>query len=111
MLFCFLKVKRKIDKFNAEWDSSIALNALAFVAIVIFVFSTGNKSDSEFIEGLKLPAYIISIMLSTLWIGVNIERTLVFKRDLEIQNCKDNTIVIIYRLGYILYLRGLRSDK
>lgn len=97
----FLKSEKENDKFNAEWDSSIALNALAFVAIVIFVFSTGNKSDSEFIEGLKLPAYIISIMLSTLWIGVNIERTLVFKEIWKFKTAK--IILSLSFTGLVIY--------
>ncbi|EPF0314114.1 hypothetical protein ACSN7O_004953 [Enterobacter chuandaensis] len=90
-----LKRENDDDKFNKEWSSSIALNILAFVAIMIFLFSTGNRSDSDFIEELKLPAYIISIMLSTVWIGINIEKTLVFK-----EIWKFNTAKIILSLSF-----------
>lgn len=77
----FLKMEKENEKYNEQWGSSVALNILAIISILIliFIFSTSNSSDSEFIEKLKLPAYIISIMLSSIWIGVNIERTLIFK--------------------------------
>jgi hypothetical protein len=97
----FLKREKENKKYNEQWGSSIALNTLAIVAILIFIFSTPNSSDSEFIETLKLPAYIISIMLSTIWIGINIERTLIFKELWRFKTAK--IIVSLSFTGLIVY--------
>ncbi|ENH1950015.1 hypothetical protein ABVX03_000561 [Salmonella enterica] len=97
----FIKNESENKKYNEQWNSSITLNTLAIVAILIFIFSTSNSSDSEFIETLKLPAYIISIMLSTIWIGINIERTLMFK---ELWKFKTTKIILSLSFtGLIVY--------
>lgn len=97
----FLKNEKEIEKYSEQWNSSAALNILAIVALLIFIFSTSNSSDSEFIERLKLPAYIISIMLSSIWIGVNIERTLLFKELWRFKTAK--IILSLSFTGLIVY--------
>ncbi|EPH6761908.1 hypothetical protein ACS0ON_001418 [Cronobacter dublinensis] len=97
----FIKRESEDKKHNEQWNSSVALNILAIVAILIFIFSTSNSSDSELIETLKLPAYIISIMLSTIWIGINIERTLIFKELWRFKTAK--IIVSLSFTGLIVY--------
>lgn len=97
----FLKREKENGKYNEQWGSSVALNILAIVAILIFIFSTSNNSNSEFIETLKLPAYIISIMLSTIWIGINIERTLIFKELWRFKTAK--IILSLSFTGLIVY--------
>lgn len=97
----FIKNESESEKYNEQLNSSITLNTLAIVAILIFIFSTSNSSDSEFLETLKLPAYIISIMLSTIWIGINIERTLMFK---ELWKFKTTKIILSLSFtGLIVY--------
>ncbi|EOL8968434.1 hypothetical protein ACTV2D_000061 [Cronobacter dublinensis] len=97
----FIKRESEDKKHNEQWNSSVALNILAIAAILIFIFSTSNSSDSELIETLKLPAYIISIMLSTIWIGINIERTLIFKELWRFKTAK--IIVSLSFTGLIVY--------
>ncbi|NUL38304.1 hypothetical protein [Kosakonia sacchari] len=97
----FIKREKENNKFDEEWGSSFALNALALVAILIFAFATGNKSDSEFIETLRLPAYIISIMLSSVWIGINIEKTLIFKQIWRFKTAK--IILSLSFTGLVVY--------
>ncbi|ALL17517.1 hypothetical protein ACT01T_07980 [Enterobacter asburiae] len=97
----FIKRESEDKKYNEQWNSSVALNILAIIAILIFIFSTSNSSDSEFIETLKLPAYIISIMLSTIWIGINIERTLIFKELWRFKTAK--IILSLSFTGLIVY--------
>ncbi|MDO7923904.1 hypothetical protein [Enterobacter asburiae] len=101
MLFFFIKRESEDKKYNEQWNSSVALNILAIIAILIFIFSTSNSSGSEFIETLKLPAYIISIMLSTIWIGINIERTLIFKELWRFKTAK--IILSLSFTGLIVY--------
>ncbi|CAD7561412.1 hypothetical protein CIP106467_1494 [Citrobacter europaeus] len=104
----FIKNESENKKYNEQWNSSITLNTLAIVAILIFIFSTSNSSDSEFIETLKLPAYIISIMLSTIWIGINIERTLMFK---ELWKFKTTKIILSLSFtGLIVYCTAEASS-
>ncbi|MCY9798080.1 hypothetical protein B9P84_21335 [Citrobacter braakii] len=104
----FIKNESENKKYNEQWNSSITLNTLAIVAILIFIFSTSNNSDSEFIETLKLPAYIISIMLSTIWIGINIERTLMFK---ELWKFKTTKIILSLSFtGLIVYCTAEASS-
>jgi len=97
----FIKREKENEKYSEQWGCSVALNILAVVAILVFIFSTSNGSDSEFIESLKLPAYIISIMLSTVWIGINIERTLLFKELWRFKTAK--IILSLSFTGLILY--------
>ncbi|EOL8943030.1 hypothetical protein ACM91X_000087 [Cronobacter dublinensis] len=97
----FIKRESEDKKHSEQWNSSVALNILAIAAILIFIFSTSNSSDSELIETLKLPAYIISIMLSTIWIGINIERTLIFKELWRFKTAK--IIVSLSFTGLIVY--------
>ncbi|MDI7416094.1 hypothetical protein [Cronobacter turicensis] len=97
----FIKREGEDKKHIEQWNSSVALNILAIVAILIFIFSTSNSSDSEFIETLKLPAYIISIMLSTIWIGINIERTLIFKEIWRFKTAK--IILSLSFTGLVVY--------
>ncbi|EHA1740804.1 hypothetical protein JHQ11_001483 [Salmonella enterica subsp. enterica serovar Javiana] len=97
----FIRNESENKKHNEQLNSSIVLNTLAIVAILIFIFSTSNSSDSEFIETLKLPAYIISVMLSTIWIGINIERTLIFKELWRFKTAK--IILSLSFTGLIVY--------
>ena len=97
----FIKKESESKKYNEQWNASVAVNILAFIAILIFIFSTSKSSDSEFIETLKLPAYIISIMLSTMWIGINIERTLIFKELWRFKTAK--IILSLSFTGLIVY--------
>ncbi|ENU7737152.1 hypothetical protein ACE3YX_003780 [Salmonella enterica] len=97
----FIRNESENKKYNEQLNSSIVLNTLAIVAILIFIFSTSNSSDSEFIETLKLPAYIISVMLSTIWIGINIERTLIFKELWRFKTAK--IILSLSFTGLIVY--------
>ncbi|EBE3721555.1 hypothetical protein B4R02_21770 [Salmonella enterica] len=97
----FIKSESENKEYDEQWNSSVALNTLAIVAILIFIFSTSNNSDSEFIETLKLPAYIISIMLSTIWFGINIERTLIFKELWRFKTAK--IILSLSFTGLIVY--------
>lgn len=104
----FIKQESENKKYNEQWSTSVALNILAFIAMLIFIFSTSKSSDSEFIETLKLPAYIISIMLSTMWIGINIERTLIFKELWRFKTAK--IILSLSFTGLIVYCTAEASS-
>lgn len=75
----YLKQEKELEGERKEWNVTSALNSLAILAIFIFIFSISKKGDYESIERLKLYAYILSVILSTIWIGVNIERLSLFR--------------------------------
>lgn len=75
----YLQNEKKYEGQRKEWDVTSVLNWLAIAAIAIFIFSVSKKEDSELLERVKLYTYILSIVLSAIWIGVNIERTSLFR--------------------------------
>ncbi|MCC8366815.1 hypothetical protein J8V57_11055 [Xenorhabdus sp. PB61.4] len=75
----YIKNDKEYEEKRNEWDVVRALNWLAIAAIVIFFFSVSKRGNSDFLEGMKLYAYILSVILSAIWIGVNIERTHLFR--------------------------------
>lgn len=75
----YIKNEKKYEGERNEWDVTSALNWLAIAAIAIFFFSVSRSDDSFFLEKVKLYAYILSVVFSAIWIGVNIERRYFFR--------------------------------
>ncbi|WP_338576824.1 hypothetical protein VRC07_19535 [Erwinia sp. E_sp_B04_8] len=75
----YFKEEKQKSTYVKSWDVNTALNALAFVAFIVFIFTNGRESDSDFIESIKFPAYCLYVILSLIWVGVQLERIAVFK--------------------------------
>ncbi|MFE8665539.1 hypothetical protein [Serratia nevei] len=70
----YLKHEKEYEGKRKEWGIINALNGLAILAILILIFSINRDSDSEYLGKWKFYAYLFSVSLTAIWIGVNIER-------------------------------------
>lgn len=75
----YLESKHKEDEYDKKWGIDGTINSLAIIAFFMFLFATGHKSDSDFVENLKFPSYILSVLFSVIWIGVQLERITFFR--------------------------------
>lgn len=75
----YLKREKEYEGKKKEWSIISALNGLAILAILIFIFSINRDGDSEYLTKWKFYAYLFSVFLTAIWIGVNIERLLLVR--------------------------------
>ncbi|MGG6193507.1 hypothetical protein ACQV2B_05330 [Pantoea allii] len=104
----YLENKHKEEEYDKKWGIDGTINSLAIVAFFMFLFATGHKSDSDFVEGLKFPSYILSVLFSVIWIGVQLER-ITFFRELWAFNFT-KLVVSISITGLIVFCSSIASS-
>lgn len=75
----YLKNGKEYEGRRKECVIISILNGLAILAILILIFPINRDSASEYLGKWKFYAYLFSVSLTEIWIGVNIERLLLVR--------------------------------
>lgn len=102
----------ELKKRQDESEKSYALIVIGILALICLALGIAKTDSEDWFSQWQFTCILLSIIFSTLWLGVFIERTLIFKVlwNSIITKCI-TSIASHLRVNYFLHRKVIRTSK